>query len=68
MNYAKSTNKNKNNTPALLCPVITPQNDKENKKQADIDSTPINKPLNLPRELLHTTPVASQHSNSPTTG
>eukprot|EP00957_Ditylum_brightwellii_P120925 9222683-Ditylum_brightwellii.AAC.1 len=27
-NYAKSTNKNKNNTPALLSTVIAPQNDK----------------------------------------
>eukprot|EP00957_Ditylum_brightwellii_P139805 10652833-Ditylum_brightwellii.AAC.2 len=67
-NFAKSTNKNGNNTPALSCTVITPQNDKENTRQADINSTSINKPLNLPSESLHMTPIASQRSNSTTTG
>eukprot|EP00957_Ditylum_brightwellii_P175570 13367822-Ditylum_brightwellii.AAC.1 len=68
MNYAKSTNKNKNNTPALLRTAITPQNDKENTKHADIQSTTINNLSNLPSALLRTTPVASQHSNSATKG
>eukprot|EP00957_Ditylum_brightwellii_P137648 10493086-Ditylum_brightwellii.AAC.1 len=67
-NFAKLTNKNRNNTPALLCTVITPQDDKENTKQADIKSTTINKPSNLPSELLRTTLVASQRSNLTTTG
>eukprot|EP00957_Ditylum_brightwellii_P146102 11124147-Ditylum_brightwellii.AAC.1 len=46
MNYAKLTNKNKNNTPSLFYTVITPQNDKENTKQTDINSTLIYKPSN----------------------
>eukprot|EP00957_Ditylum_brightwellii_P167738 12769681-Ditylum_brightwellii.AAC.1 len=52
MTYTKSTDKNKNNTSALLSNVITPQNDKENTKQADMNSTLINKPSNLPDALL----------------
>eukprot|EP00957_Ditylum_brightwellii_P078390 5961131-Ditylum_brightwellii.AAC.1 len=68
MNYAKSTDKNKNNTPALLRTVITPQNGKENIKQADINSVPINKPSNLLSKSLHMTPIASQRLNSTTTG
>eukprot|EP00957_Ditylum_brightwellii_P036023 2729302-Ditylum_brightwellii.AAC.1 len=67
-NYTKLTNKNGNNTPASLSTVIRTQNDKENTTQADINSTMINKPLNLPSALLHTKHVASQRSNSTTTG
>ena len=52
----------------MLSTVITPQNDKDKPKQADIDSAPINTPSNLPSELLRTTPVASQRSNSLTKG
>eukprot|EP00957_Ditylum_brightwellii_P037278 2821903-Ditylum_brightwellii.AAC.1 len=68
MNYGKSTGKNKNNTLALFSTVITPQNDKENAKQADIKSTPINKPSNLPSTSLRMTPVVPQCLNSTTTG
>eukprot|EP00957_Ditylum_brightwellii_P002123 163676-Ditylum_brightwellii.AAC.1 len=67
-NFAKSTSKNKNNTPALLRTVITPQNDKENTKQAEINSTTINKPLRLPSTLHRMIPIASQRSNLTTTG
>eukprot|EP00957_Ditylum_brightwellii_P051620 3914786-Ditylum_brightwellii.AAC.1 len=63
-NYAKSIRKNRNNTPALLSTDITPQNTKENTKQADIISTMVNKPSNLPSPLLRMTPIASQCSNS----
>eukprot|EP00957_Ditylum_brightwellii_P113727 8670947-Ditylum_brightwellii.AAC.1 len=52
-NYTKSTNKNRSNTSVLSCTVIAPQNDKENTKQSDINSTTINKPSNLPSKLLH---------------
>ena len=68
MHFAKSTDKNETKTPALLSTVITPQHDKDKTKQADIDSTPINKPSNLPSELLRTTPIASHRSNSLTKG
>eukprot|EP00957_Ditylum_brightwellii_P197999 15084968-Ditylum_brightwellii.AAC.1 len=37
-NFAKSTNRNRNNTLALLSTVIKPQNGKENAKQTDTNS------------------------------
>eukprot|EP00957_Ditylum_brightwellii_P000864 68616-Ditylum_brightwellii.AAC.1 len=67
-NFAKSTGNNRNNTLALLSTVITPQNDRENTKQADINSTTINKPSNLSSVLLCRTSIAAQRSNLTTTG
>eukprot|EP00957_Ditylum_brightwellii_P089915 6847713-Ditylum_brightwellii.AAC.1 len=67
-NVAKLTNKNKNNTPSLLSTVITPQNDKANTKQADINLIAINKPSSLPSTLLCMKPIASQCSIQTTTG
>eukprot|EP00957_Ditylum_brightwellii_P021044 1585578-Ditylum_brightwellii.AAC.1 len=68
MNFAKSTDKKDTKTPAMLSTIITPQNDNDKPKQADINSTLINTPSNLPSESLRTTPVASQCSNSLTKG
>eukprot|EP00957_Ditylum_brightwellii_P186037 14164187-Ditylum_brightwellii.AAC.1 len=67
-NCAKLTSKNKHNTPALLSTVITPQKDKANTKQADINSTTINTPSSLPSTLHRTNPIVSQHLNLTTTG
>eukprot|EP00957_Ditylum_brightwellii_P032666 2476632-Ditylum_brightwellii.AAC.1 len=67
-NFAKSTSKSKNNKPALLSTVITPQTDKANAKQADINSTMINKPSSLPSAPHRMNPSASQCSNLTTTG
>eukprot|EP00957_Ditylum_brightwellii_P007086 537739-Ditylum_brightwellii.AAC.1 len=67
-NFVKSTGKNKNNTPALLSTIIIPQNDRANTKQADINSTSINKPSILLSTLHCVNSIASQHSNQTTTG
>eukprot|EP00957_Ditylum_brightwellii_P117140 8933822-Ditylum_brightwellii.AAC.1 len=67
-NFVNSTCKNKNNTPALISTIITPQNDKANSKQADINSNTINKPLSLPNASHRMKPIASQCSILTTTG
>eukprot|EP00957_Ditylum_brightwellii_P152268 11592756-Ditylum_brightwellii.AAC.1 len=63
-----STADNKRKSPVMLSTVITPQIDKEITKPADTNPTTINTPLVFPSALHHTTPIASQHSNSTPTG
>eukprot|EP00957_Ditylum_brightwellii_P211834 15366655-Ditylum_brightwellii.AAC.1 len=66
--FVKLTNNNKTKTPTVLCAVITPQNDKANTNQADINATTTNKPSSLPSALLHLNSIKSHCWNLTTAG
>eukprot|EP00957_Ditylum_brightwellii_P036821 2788605-Ditylum_brightwellii.AAC.1 len=67
-NFAKSTAENKTKKPAILYTAITPQTDKANTNQADINTTTTNKPSSLPSALHCTNSIKSHHLNSTTAG
>eukprot|EP00957_Ditylum_brightwellii_P209681 15362777-Ditylum_brightwellii.AAC.1 len=67
-NCVKLTNENKTKTLTVMCTVITPQTDKANTNQADINNTTTNKPSSLPSALHRTNSIKSHCLNSATAG